>query len=335
MSATPKPVASNGANDIQRWPDGSLRHLLTLDGLSRDDVVDMLDRADSYLSPQGAAPVRNDRLSGRTVANLFFEPSTRTRASFELAAKRLGADVINLDVNMSSRIKGESILDTIYTLEAMQCDFFVVRDASEGVPRMIAEHVQPHIAILNAGEASSAHPTQGLLDVLTIRHHKQRFADLVVTVVGDVGHSRVARSLYHALTALGVGELRLVAPAALAPDATLYPHAIVGNAVDDALRGADVVMTLRIQRERLDGAHGQPDATHYHTEFGITAERLALAKPDAIVMHPGPMNRDVEIASSIADGGQSVITEQVRNGVAVRMAVLDHIDQTRKRNLGA
>ena len=333
MNASSSPLPVAGDLDFQRWPDRSLRHLLTLDGLSRDDVTALLDRADSYLAPFTGFPARNDRLRGRTVANLFFEPSTRTRASFELAAKRLGADVINLDVNTSSRIKGESILDTIYTLEAMHCDVFVVRDASEGVPRMIAEHVKPHVAILNAGESSVAHPTQGLLDALTIRQHKPALDQLVVAIVGDVAHSRVARSAYTALTALGVAELRLVAPPALAPEPALYPAAVITDSVDTALRDADVVMTLRIQRERLDTTNGQPDAERYHNAYGITAARLALARPDAILMHPGPMNRDVELAGDLADGPQSVITEQVRNGVAVRMAVLDLINGNRERNL--
>ncbi|MEM1261219.1 MAG: aspartate carbamoyltransferase catalytic subunit [Pseudomonadota bacterium] len=333
MSASPETVASTPTNDIQRWPDGTLRHLLTLDGLSGDDITTLLDIADSFQAPTHAQPVRNTSLGGYTVANLFFEPSTRTRASFELAAKRLAADVINLDVNTSSRIKGESILDTIYTLEAMRCDYFVVRDASAGVPRMIAEHIQPHVAILNAGEASVAHPTQGLLDALTIRRHKGRFDQLVVAIVGDVGHSRVARSAYHALTALGVGECRLAAPGSLAPDADAYPAARIIDSVDDALRGADVVMTLRIQRERLESPDGGPDADDYHEKFGITAGRLTLAKPDAIVMHPGPMNRGVEIGSDVADGPQSVITEQVANGVAIRMAVLSKIHDNRIRHL--
>ena len=335
MSATPETFATPDGGDLQRWPDGTLRHLLTLDGLSRDDVTGLLDLADSYLAPLDDTPARNQRLLGRTIANLFFEPSTRTRASFELAAKRLAADVINLDVNTSSRIKGESILDTIYTLEAMHCDVFVVRDASEGIPRLIAEHVKPHVAILNAGESSVSHPTQGLLDALTIRQRKRELEDLIVTIVGDVGHSRVARSAYHALTTLGVAELRLVAPPALAPEASLYPHAVVSDSVDDALRDADVVMTLRIQRERLTSTEGLPDAERYHADYGITAARLQLARPDAIVMHPGPMNRDVEIAGAVADGPQSVITEQVRNGVAVRMAVLEHVNDNRIRHLGA
>ena len=335
MNATTSPTAAATTDDTQRWPDGSLRHLLTLDGLSRDDVTALLDLADNYRAPLTGIPARNERLRGRTVANLFFEPSTRTRASFELAAKRLSADVINLDVNTSSRIKGESILDTIYTLEAMHCDIFVIRDASEGIPRLIAEHVKPHVAILNAGEASVAHPTQGLLDALTIRQHKPVVGDLVIAIVGDVAHSRVARSAYQALTALGVAELRLVSPPELAPNPSLYPAATVLDSVDDAIKGADVVMTLRIQRERLAETDGQPDADRYHADYGITTARLAQAKPDAIVMHPGPMNRNVEIEGSLADGPQSVITEQVRNGVAVRMAVLETINRNRTRNLTA
>ncbi len=331
MSARRKTLLDENRDAIQFWPDGSLRHLLSLNGLDPAIVTDILDRADTYISPLGAPPARNERLHGRTVANLFFEPSTRTRASFELAAKRLGADVINLDVNTSSRIKGESILDTIYTLEAMHCDFFVVRDASAGVPRMIAENVTAPVAILNAGESSSAHPTQGLLDALTIRQHKGPFETLNVTVVGDVAHSRVAQSLYHVLTTLGVNSLRLVAPPALAPDPQQYPEAMLTDDLDAALDGADVVMALRIQRERLDTTAGEPDPDSYHREYGVTMERLALARPDAIVMHPGPMNRGVEMASDVADGPRSVITRQVQNGVAIRMAVLELIHENRAR----
>ncbi len=302
--------------------DGSLRHLLTLNGLSPQKLTAILDKADQFCAQIGAVPARSDRLHGRTVANLFFEPSTRTRASFELAAKRLSADVLNLDVNTSSRIKGESILDTIYTLEAMHCDAFVVRDASAGIPAMIAAAVAPHVSILNAGEAAISHPTQGLLDALTIRQAKGRFDDLKVTIIGDIAHSRVARSAYEALATLGVASLRLVAPAALSPAAENYPFATLTTSLEEGLHEADVVMALRIQRERINTSADLPTEQDYHDAYGITTKRLALAAPDAIVMHPGPMNRGVEIAGDVADGAQSVITRQVANGVAVRMAVL-------------
>jgi aspartate carbamoyltransferase catalytic subunit len=307
---------------------GRLRHLITLAGLSRDQLVELLDRSEAYLTPMGDFPAANRALVGRTVANLFFEPSTRTRASFELAARRLGAEVLSLDISMSSRAKGESLLDTIYTLQAMQVDIFVIRDAQSGVPAFICEHVAPHVAVLNAGESHLNHPTQGLLDVLTMRRHKGRFEDLVVTIAGDIQHSRVARSAHHALTTLGVGELRLVAPPALAPDPAEFQGARLLDTIEAGVEGADVVMCLRIQRERMEVSRN-PDPKDFHREFGLTAERLKLAKPDAIVMHPGPMNRDVEIAGSIADSPHSVITEQVTNGVAVRMAVMQAVMETR------
>jgi aspartate carbamoyltransferase catalytic subunit len=306
---------------------GRLRHLITLKDLPRDALVALLDRAEAFLTPMGDYPASNRALAGRTVANLFFEPSTRTRASFELAGRRLGAEVLSLDINMSSRIKGESLLDTITTLQAMQVDIFVVRDAQSGVPDYICEHVAPHVAVMNAGESHLNHPTQGLLDVLTIRRHRGSFGKLVVTIAGDIQHSRVARSAHHALMTLGVGELRLVAPPALAPDAAEFAGARLLDSIEAGVSGADVVMCLRIQRERMEVSR-TPEPADFHQRFGLTAERLALAKPDAIVMHPGPMNRDVEIAASVADGPQSVIAEQVTNGVAVRMAVMQTVMET-------
>ena len=306
---------------------GRLRHLVTLKDMPRELLVGLLDRAEGFLTPMGTFPARNDALAGRTVANLFFEPSTRTRASFELAARRLGADVLSLDVSMSSRAKGETLLDTMYTLQAMQVDVFVIRDAQSGVPAFIAEHVAGHVAVLNAGESHLNHPTQGLLDVLTMRRHKGDLAGRVVTIAGDIQHSRVARSAHHALTALGVGELRLVAPPALAPDPAEFGGARLLDCIEDGVRDADVVMCLRIQHERMEVSRN-PDPADFHREFGLTPERLALARPDAIVMHPGPMNRDVEIAGVIADSPQSVITEQVTHGVAVRMAVMQTVMET-------
>ncbi len=323
-----KSIDSRRAGDLQMSPDGRLRHLLTMRGLSRSLITQLLDRSQSYLSPIGRPAVRSDDLKGRTIANLFFEPSTRTRASFELAAKRLGADVLNLDVNMSSRKKGESILDTIYTLQAMQVDVFVVRDASAGVPAYIARYVDEHVSILNAGEAEVAHPTQGLLDLLTIRQCKPNFEDLIVAIVGDIAHSRVARSAAEGLTTMGVGELRLISPVSLAPAPDTMPDAKIMHDVEAGIRGADVVMALRIQRERIGSLEGIPGVDEYFAKYGISEERMALAAPDAIVMHPGPMNRGIEIESSLADSPRSVITRQVTNGVAVRMAVLDAVVKT-------
>ena len=240
----------------------------------------------------------------------------------------LGADVLNLDVNTSSRKKGESILDTIYTLEAMQVDIMVVRDASAGVPAYIARHVQPHVSILNAGESDVSHPTQGLLDVLTIRQHKGSFGNLAVAIVGDIRHSRVAMSVSQALTTLGVGELRLISPPVLAPDPGSVPGAKIVDTLEEGLADADVVMALRIQRERIGNLDGIPGIDEYFANYGVSQESLKLAKRDSIVMHPGPMNRGIEIEGVVADGPQSVITQQVTNGVAVRMAVLDRVTKS-------
>ena len=304
---------------------GNLRHLLTLDGLNAEQITALLDRAETYLTPMGERAARNDVLAGVTVANLFFEPSTRTKASFELAAKRLGADVLNLDVNTSSRRKGESILDTLYTLQAMQIDVFVVRDAIDGVPGYIVRHADDHVSVLNAGEANISHPTQGLLDLLTIRQYKPDFANLSIAIVGDIEHSRVARSAAQGLRALGTEDIRLVAPKALAPDLEVFPGCRLHHDMNSGLAGVDIVMALRIQRERIGSLDGIPGIDEYHATFGVTRERMKAAKADAIVMHPGPMNRGVEIESALADAETSVITQQVTNGVAVRMAVLQTV----------
>jgi aspartate carbamoyltransferase catalytic subunit len=324
MIAEPQDVLEDEAS-LQIDENGNLRHLLTLKGLDKSMLVDILDDADSYLTKPGDIPARSQSLAGRSVGNLFFEPSTRTRASFDLAGKRLGADVLNLDVNTSSRKKGESILDTIYTLQAMHVDIMVVRDASDGVPAYIARHVQPHVSILNAGESDVSHPTQGLLDMLTIRQRKGGFEDLIVAIVGDIRHSRVAMSAHHALTTLGVGELRLISPKVLAPDADKVAGAKILHNLEEGLDQADVVMALRIQRERIGNLDGIPGIDEYFANYGVSKESMKVAKPDAIVMHPGPMNRGIEIEGALADGPNSVITQQVTNGVAVRMAVLDRV----------
>jgi len=318
-------VDTDELTNLQLRPSGQLRHLLSLRGLDRSLITRLLEKSGTFLSPVGAAAVRNRHLAGRTIANLFFEPSTRTRASFELAAKRLGADVLNLDVNMSSRKKGESILDTIYTLQAMQVDVFVVRDASAGVPAYIARHVQDHVSVLNAGEADVSHPTQGLLDLLTIRQCKGDFANLKVTIVGDIAHSRVARSATEGLLTMGVGELCLVAPRSLAPDPASLPGARIVSDIEEGLRDADVVMALRIQRERIGSLEEIPGIDEYFASFGLSEKRMRSAAPNAIVMHPGPMNRGIEIESALADSPRSVITRQVTNGLAVRMAVLEEV----------
>jgi len=309
---------------MQRRHDGSLRHLITLDGVPRAEVVALLDAAQAYVRRLGDAPPSNRSLAGVTIANLFTEPSTRTRVSFELAGRRLGAEVVNLEVQLSSRAKGESMLDTVHTLESLHFDVFVIRDAEPGVVAHVAANVAPHVSVLSAGEAHLSHPTQGLLDALTIRQHKGEFARLRVAIVGDVRHSRVARSAFEALTTLGVRELRLVAPRGLMPDPGEFPGCTRSASIDEGLDDIDVVMMLRIQKERMTEA-AIPDGTEYFARFGLTAPRLRRARPDAIVMHPQPMNRGIEIDSEVADGPQSVIRDQVSNGVAVRMAVLQHV----------
>ncbi|MBS0380458.1 MAG: aspartate carbamoyltransferase catalytic subunit [Proteobacteria bacterium] len=301
--------------------DGTLRHLLTLEGLPKSLLEHLLERSQSFVRPLGSPPALSNVLNGATVANLFTEPSTRTRVSFELAAKRLGAQVVNLELQLSSRVKGESMLDTVYTLESLHVDAFVIRDAEVGVPALVAGHVAPHVSVLSAGEAHVAHPTQGLLDALTILQRRQRFAGLSVAIVGDIRHSRVARSGWHVLRTLGVTDLRIVAPPALMPAAEEFPGVARFTSLDAGLDGADVIMMLRIQKERMGDAD-LPEGTGYFRAWGLTPQRLKLARPDAIVMHPQPMNRGIEIASEVADGPQSVIRDQVRNGVAVRMAVL-------------
>ncbi|MGC8521146.1 MAG: aspartate carbamoyltransferase catalytic subunit [Steroidobacteraceae bacterium] len=308
----------------QLRPDGSLRHLLTLEDLPRALIERLLEQSQSLVRPLGERPPVSGALAGCTVANLFTEPSTRTRVSFELAAKRLGADVVNLEVQLSSRVKGESMLDTVYTLQSLHVDALVIRDAEMGVPGTVAANVAAHVSVLSAGEAHVAHPTQGLLDALTVRQHKPNFEALAIAIVGDIRHSRVARSALHVFRALGVPDLRIVAPPALMPEPEEFAGCSRHTSLESGLKDSDVVMMLRIQKERMAEAE-LPDAQRYYASYGLTPERLALARPDAIVMHPQPMNRGIEIASAVADGPQSVIRDQVRNGVAVRMAVLSEV----------
>jgi aspartate carbamoyltransferase catalytic subunit len=310
---------------------GGLRHLVSLDGLSREVLTAILDRAESYRRVPGQPAYEGRELAGVTLANLFFEPSTRTRASFDLASRRLGAHVLNLDTQSSSRVKGETMLDTIYTLEAMNADIFVIRDSEAGLPEFLIDHVAPHVSVISAGEAHVSHPTQGLLDVMTIRSHRRRFAGLKVAIVGDIKHSRVARSTARALRTLGSTDLRLVAPESLLPGEAEFQGAERFTRVEDGIAGADVVMMLRIQKERMARAADLDDAAYFR-EFGLDSRRLKLAAPNALVMHPGPMNRGVEISSEVADGPQSVIREQVNNGLAVRMAVLASIAATLTRH---
>lgn len=311
---------------LQIAADGRLRHLLTLRDLDRQIITGLFDQAETFLGEPGQPGTRRGTLRGKTVANLFFEPSTRTRASFELAAKRLGADVLNLDVNKSSQQKGESVLDMVCNLQAMQVDVFVLRTAETGVPALVARHVAGHVSVLSAGESHVSHPTQGLLDAFTIRRRLGRIAGLTIAIVGDVAHSRVARSAAEVLLNMDAAEVRLVSPESLAPEpGTVPPGARILHDIEEGLRGADVVMALRIQKERIANPDGIPGTAQYFADYGVTCERMKLAAKNAIVMHPGPLNRGVEIESRLVDGPQSAIVEQVRNGVAVRMAVLSAV----------
>jgi len=307
--------------------DGALRHLLTIEGLSAKLIHSILDTAESFVSVGEREVKKVPLLRGKSIFNLFFEPSTRTRTTFEIAAKRLSADTVNLNVSASSQSKGETLLDTVDNLSAMGADMFVVRHAQSGAAHLIARHVAPHIHVVNAGDGRHAHPTQGLLDMFTIRRYKQDFTKLKVAVVGDVMHSRVARSEIHALTTLGVPEVRVIAPRTLLPKGVESLGVHVYNDMAQGLRDVDVVMMLRLQNERMSGPF-LPSAQEYFKNYGLTADKLQLAKPDAIVMHPGPMNRGVEIDSSVADGGQAVILPQVTYGIAVRMAVMSMLAGT-------
>ncbi len=300
---------------------GELIHLLSIEGLPKAVLEHILDTAGTFLSVNDREVKKVPLLRGKSVFNLFFENSTRTRTTFEIAAKRLSADVINLDIARSSTAKGESLLDTIANLSAMHADMFVVRHAESGAPYLIAQHVAPHVHVVNAGDGRHAHPTQGLLDMYTIRQYKKNFSGLVVAIVGDIVHSRVARSDIHALTTLGAAEVRVVGPRTLVPADLEDMGVRVCHDMAEGLKDADVVITLRLQNERMSGAL-LPSANEYFKSFGLTEERLALARPDAIVMHPGPINRGVEIDSAVADGKQSVILPQVTYGIAVRMAVM-------------
>ncbi|HTY03504.1 MAG TPA: aspartate carbamoyltransferase catalytic subunit [Rhodocyclaceae bacterium] len=317
------------ARNPQLNANGELIHLITLEGLPREIIIGILDRAAPFTEIAEREVKKVPLLRGKSVFNLFFENSTRTRTTFEIAAKRLSADVINLNINTSSTTKGETLLDTVDNLAAMQADMFVVRHASSGAPYLIAQHLaatgREHIHVVNAGDGRHAHPTQGLLDMYTVRHYKRDFTRLTVAVVGDVLHSRVARSQLHALATLGVPEIRVVGPKTLLPTGVEqmvnHDRLRVCHDLRDGLKGADVVMMLRLQNERMNGAL-LPSPQEYFKSYGLTPAMLALAKPDAIVMHPGPMNRGVEIDSAVADGRQAVILPQVTFGIAVRMAVM-------------
>jgi aspartate carbamoyltransferase catalytic subunit len=301
--------------------NGELHHLLSLEGLPADVLKQILDTAESFVGVTQREVKKVPLLRGKAVFNLFFEASTRTRTTFEIAAKRLSADVINLAINVSSQSKGETVLDTVANLAAMQADMFIVRHAASGAPYLIAKHVAPDIHVVNAGDGRHAHPTQGLLDMYAIRHYKGDFTKLRVAIVGDILHSRVARSQIHALTTLGCPEIRVIGPKTLLPSHVDRLGVQVYADMRQGLKDVDVVMMLRLQNERMKGAL-LPSAQEFYKYYGLTEDKLALAKPDAIVLHPGPMNRGVEIDSSVADGRQSVILPQVTFGIAIRMAVM-------------
>ena len=300
---------------------GELTHLLTTEGLPRAILTHILNTAQTFVPLAERDVKKVPLLRGKSVFNLFFENSTRTRTTFEIAAQRLSADVFNLNINVSSAAKGETLLDTIANLTAMQADLFVVRHEASGAPYLIAQHVAPHVHVINAGDGRHAHPTQALLDMYTIRHFKKDFSNLTVAVVGDVLHSLVARSNIHALTTLGVAEVRAIAPLTLLPSGLDQMGVRVFTDMREGLKDVDVIITLRLQNERMRGAL-LPSSHEYFKHYGLTEEKLALAKSDCIVMHPGPMNRGVEIDSAVADGKQSVILNQVTFGIAVRMAVM-------------
>ena len=308
-------------NNPQLNKNGELIHLLSTEGLSKDILTQILDTAENFVSVNDREVKKVPLLRGKSVFNLFFENSTRTRTTFEIAAKRLSADVFNLDIARSSTAKGETLLDTIDNLSAMAADIFVVRHSESGAPYLIAQHVAPHVHVVNAGDGRHAHPTQGLLDMYTIRHYKKDFSNLRVAIVGDVLHSRVARSDIHALTTLGAAEVRVVGPRTLVPSDMSSMGVRVFHNLEEGIKDCDVIIMLRLQNERMSGAL-LPSSQEYFKSFGLTEKRLALAKPDAIVMHPGPINRGVEIDSAVVDGPQAVILSQVTFGIAVRMAVM-------------
>ena len=313
--------------NIQIRDDGRLRHFLSTEGLTRDLLTEVLDTAESFAGVTEQSVKKVPLLRGKTIVNLFFEASTRTRTTFELAAKRLSADVLNINVTASSAVKGETLLDTLRNLQAMHVDMFVVRHTDSGTAHFIARHVQPHVSVINAGDGRHAHPTQAMLDMFTIRREKGAdFGRLTVAIVGDIAHSRVARSQIHALNLLNTGDVRIVAPRTLIPSHVESLGVRVFHDLREGLRDADVVIMLRLQRERMLGAL-LPSEHEYYQLYGLTEEKLSIARPDVTVMHPGPINRGVEMDSRVADGPRSVILQQVTYGIAVRMAVMSMVMQ--------
>jgi aspartate carbamoyltransferase catalytic subunit len=310
------------SGNIQLNDQGRLRHFLSIDGLGRELLTEILDTAEGFVGVAEQSIKKVPLCRGKIVANLFFETSTRTRTTFELAAKRLSADVLNLNISTSATSKGETLLDTLRNLEAMHCDMFVVRHAASGAAHFFAQHAAPGVSVLNAGDGRHSHPTQAMLDMFTIRRHKGDFTRLRVAIVGDVLHSRVARSQILALNTLGAREVRIIAPRTLVPTAARSALGVnVYHDLQEGIRDVDVIIMLRLQHERMSGAL-LPSEHEYFQLFGLTEDRLVTARPDAIVMHPGPINRGVEMSSQVADGPRSVILQQVSYGIAVRMAVI-------------
>lgn len=308
--------------NIQVREDGRLRHFLSTEGLSRELLTEILDTAESFAGVTEQSVKKVPLLRGKTIVNLFFEASTRTRTTFELAAKRLSADVLNINVNSSATVKGETLLDTLRNLEAMHVDMFVVRHSDSGTAHFIARQVQPHVSVINAGDGRHAHPTQAMLDIFTIRREKGAdFGRLSVAIVGDIAHSRVARSQIHGLNMLNTGDVRVIAPRTLVPAHVESLGVRVFHDMREGLRDVDVVIMLRLQNERMEGAL-LPSEHEYYQLYGLTEEKLSMARPDVTVMHPGPINRGVEIDSQVADGPHSVILQQVTSGIAIRMAVM-------------
>ena len=316
-------------SQLQLNEKDELCHLLTLKNLDKTAIKKMLDRAQKYISSKIISEEEKNFFQNHTIANLFFEPSTRTRGSFEIAAKYLGCNVINIDVENSSKKKGETLLDSVKTIQSLGASALIVRHGEKGSLKLITEEIGEHCVVINAGEANISHPTQGLLDLLTIRQEKKSFENLVVTIIGDLSHSRVAQSTAQGLTTMGVKEIRLVSPTQFSLDENISPVCRSINNVDEGIKNADVVMALRIQHERINATEEEYTTQNYFEEFGLTHKRMKLASPDAIIMHPGPMNRNVEIESSLADSPKSVILKQVANGVSVRMAVIDQLLKSR------
>ncbi|MCI0666750.1 MAG: aspartate carbamoyltransferase catalytic subunit [Methylococcaceae bacterium] len=308
--------------NFQLDANGQLRHFLSIEGLDREMLTRIMDTAESFAGVVADQPVKKvPLLRGKTIVNLFFENSTRTRTTFELAAKRLSADVLNINIETSATAKGESLLDTVRNIQAMHVDMFVIRHGESGAPYFIARHVEPHVSVINAGDGRHSHPTQAMLDMFTIRRYKRTFEGLRVAIVGDILHSRVARSQILALNTLGVAQVRVIGPRTLLPVDAESLGVRVFHKMDEGLQDVDVVIMLRLQKERMRGAM-LPSEHEYFSCFGLTRERLRFARPDAIVMHPGPINRGVEIESRVADGDSSVILQQVGYGIAIRMAIM-------------